>query len=853
MYSGLNNKLSNVPTITGLSDVTADSVTTDTLIVDGNDVGSIIVQVPINTANIATLQQITTGQTYASVGDTTTFDNNVTLGAGKTMTADNFTGLASNSSQVLVTDNNTANTYYPTFASTGTGQKSLLFDISTTPLSYFPSTSTLSATNFTAGTNVTTPNILSLTSITPSNARSILLNGTPIGNGGNTSTICMGTNAGPSGTTPNNCFCFGTNSGANLSIAGGFQSGVQNLCIGANSGNQLTYGKLNTFLGASAARFTTTGSFNTQIGGQSQTYPDNNSTGSYNTTIGAESYIAVDGLSFSTAIGAGTMASTSNTIQIGRNVDNTIFDGTITLNNDLILDSVGYTLTPTILSYLDGATSNIQAQINSISTGSFVTTNTNQTITGLKNFEGQLKLSGAGVLNASNVTKEFTSATNYKISHNVNNGTMEFWLNTTAGVSSRLLYLNYPATNLGTMYLEGYQIFTGNSGVTNFGHTTSTNFVIDNQNISGTTEFLCKTSGGVSQNVLTLSTSAVTFNNNNITLGAGNINFGAGAGNTSNLILGQTNAKSVIFTTGGNTLIGRNAGNAMTAAAENNTYIGSSAAVNATNSVQNTCVGGGAGTGITSGLGANTFVGYLSGFQTANGTGSNNVCIGALSGTAMTTTATSNVMVGSLAGTALTTGVRNTLVGAGASDSIISGNDNTIVGQGSGTMILTGLRNTIIGSSSGNTITGNDNICIGSAADVPTAANSNQIVIGRVNETMYIQGGFNWRIGPQIVNTTTGTLNAAGFVLAQFYIVNMSAASQTIALPNPTNAAYKGARVTFKRKGVTTPFLISSGGGISFVSINSITLAASPITIGATIFQVDLVSDGINWCIIGQA
>lgn len=849
MYSGLNNKLSNVPTITGLSDVTADSVTTDTLIVDGNDVGSIIVQVPINTANIATLQQITTGQTYASVGDTTTFDNNVTLGSGKTMTADNFTGLASNSSQVLVTDNNTANTYYPTFASTGTGQKSLLFDISTTPLSYKPDTSLLQMGTFSTTENSIINNLFlgsknsasmyatiggaGMASLTTGDFN-VMIGGSNVGGAleGGSNNFAMGYNAFTENINGGNNCVMGHRAAKNVGANGSF-SNWYNTIVGdtaMTNGNDVAE---NTCVGAFAGQSMLNGNLgNTCIG------------------IGAD---CADGIIYSTAIGRSAFCSASNTIQIGTSADSVIIDGDFKIKNNLILTTPATTLTQTELSYLDGATSNIQAQINSISTGSFVTTNTNQTITGLKNFEGQLKLSGAGVLNASNVTKEFTSATNYKISHNVNNGTMEFWLNTTAGVSSRLLYLNYPATNLGTMYLEGYQIFTGNSGATNLGHTTSTNFVIDNQNISGTTEFLCKTSGGVSQNVLTLSTSAVTFNNNNITLGAGNINFGAGAGNTSNLILGQTNAKSVIFTTGGNTLIGRNAGNAMTAAAENNTYIGSSAAVNATNSVQNTCVGGGAGTGITSGLGANTFVGYLSGFQTANGTGSNNVCVGALSGTAMTTTATSNVMVGSLAGTALTTGVRNTLVGAGASDSIISGNDNTIVGQGSGTMILTGLRNTIIGASSGNTITGNDNICIGSAAAVPTAANSNQIAIGRVNETMYIQGGFNWRIGPQIVNTTTGTLNTAGFVLAQFYIVNMSAASQTIALPNPTNAAYLGARVTFKRKGVTTPFLISSGGGISFVSINSITLAASPITIGTTIFQVDLVSDGINWCIIGQA
>lgn len=500
-FNGYNNKLANVPTITGLSDIYADSVNTDTLIVDGNDVSDIIDQVPINTANIAALQQITTGQSYATVGDTTTFDNNVTLTTGKIMTADNFNGLASQSTTIEVTEHiiPSFTTYYLTFATDagGAGQKNLLYDTIgfTNGLNYIPDTSTLSCVNFngvasnaylvrasnsnpmtapiyylpfvdgasagyydlntttnlsydfstntliaanfdgnaTTATTATTAitastasqvsitntntgtlyyptfvddfstgnrsmrarsnlsynlstnglscSVLSaLTSITPSNGSSISLNGTPVGNGGNVNTVCMGVNAG-NATMPNNNFCFGTNAGRNLSTAGGFQSGVQNLCIGANSGNSLTYGKFNCFLGASAARFTTTGTNNTQIGAQTQSYPDNNFVGSYNTTIGSECHISVDGLSYSTAIGAGVVASTSNTVRIGRAADNTIFDGTVTLNNNLILDSVGYTLSPTELSYLDGVSSNIQTQFSGK-----VNNTGDETIGGIKTF-----------------------------------------------------------------------------------------------------------------------------------------------------------------------------------------------------------------------------------------------------------------------------------------------------------------------------------------------------------------------------------------------------------------------------------------------------------------------------------
>lgn len=987
MFNGLNNKLANVPTITGLSDIVADTVNTDTLIVDGNDVSSIIDQVPINTAAIAALQQVTTGQSYATIGDTTTFDNNVTLGAGKTMTADNFTGLASNASQVLVTLNDTATTYYPTFTTAGTGQKSLLLDSTTTPLSYTPDTSTLSAsnfsglastasqvlvtvnndnvpyyltfatavtsqksllmdttttalsyvpftstlsaTNFTAGTNVTTPNILSLTSITPSNSRSILLNGTPIGNAGNTSTVCMGTNAGAVGTSPNNCFCFGTNAGASLTTGIPF-SGVQNLFIGANSGSSVTSGRNNTFLGGSAGRKTISGQYNTQIGAQSQDFPDENFVGSYNTTIGAECHILNDGLTHTTAIGAKVVATTSNTVQIGRVTDNTVFDGTVTMKNTATLTTGSLPTSPSF-SVIDSVTSNRIAFIPNAGTSAFntlvangdsviyassaavdtadlsivphsnttcgirltptkatigaggtgaptaavecsgtnvnviagtfslngttfpafsniVTTDTAQTITGLKNFEGLVEFSGAGALNASNVTHQFTSATNYKITHNVNSGTMEFWLPTSAGVSSKLMTLQYPATNIGFQYLYGYNIYSGFTGVTYVGNSSSTEFIIDNQSTSGIIRILCEDAGGISQPVLTLSTAAVTFHNDNILLEAGAFNLGNGAGTASNLICGNTNAKSVVFTNGNNTVIGTSAGNTMNVASDNNTLVGNSAGSRITTSVQNVCVGSSSGTGITTGT-ANTFVGYLSGFQApTNATGGDNVCVGRQAGTAMTTTANGNVMVGSLAGWKVTTGVRNMLLGGLAGEALISGNDNVMVGNGAGTALLTGLRNTFIGAGSGDTVTGNDNIVIGAAADVPVPAGSNQIILGRNTERLMIQGQLNYRVG-QITNSTNGNISAVA--LAQIYMVAMSAAGQTITLPNPAAAVSIGAMVMFKRKTNTTAFTLTSTAA-GFLNYGAITIAASPYTVPSTIFQVDLVSDGTNWCVVAQ-
>lgn len=306
MYSGLNNKLSNVPTITGLSNVVADQVVTDTLIVDGNDVGTIIIQVPINTANIATLQQITTGQTYASVGDTTTFDNNVTLGAGKTMTA----------------------------------------------------------TNFTAGTNVTTPNILSLTSITPADSRSILFNGTRISNGGNANCIYMGPNAGlTTGTVGNNSVALGTNALSNA-------TGVQNFAIGPAALNLCTTGNRNTAIGAGAARNLDTGFRNMCIGGASYGFPDLLISSFKCTTLGYDAYLSVDGTAFTTVIGAEVSCGSSNTVQIGRAADNTIFDGTVTMKNTASITTNGISPTST-LRIADSGTTNAINFLPNAGGGSF--------------------------------------------------------------------------------------------------------------------------------------------------------------------------------------------------------------------------------------------------------------------------------------------------------------------------------------------------------------------------------------------------------------------------------------------------------------------------------------------------
>ena len=83
MNNGLGYKLANVPTITGLSSVNADTITTtitstDTLLIDGVDVSG---EINNQKARIIALEQKTTGITYDDTGaaDLTTIDNNVSI------------------------------------------------------------------------------------------------------------------------------------------------------------------------------------------------------------------------------------------------------------------------------------------------------------------------------------------------------------------------------------------------------------------------------------------------------------------------------------------------------------------------------------------------------------------------------------------------------------------------------------------------------------------------------------------------------------------------------------------------------------------------------------------------------
>ena len=151
----------------------------------------------------------------------------------------------------------------------------------------------------------------------------------------------FGALAGANSTSSNNSF-FG-------SFAGHFNTqGNDNAFFGTGSGYNNSLGNFNSFFGSRAGEFTSTsndnsffgynagnandGSGNTFVGrsaGVSNTDGDNNTfvgkhagstttIGSNNTALGAVSGLGADNLQYATAIGAGSVVSTSNTIVLGR-------------------------------------------------------------------------------------------------------------------------------------------------------------------------------------------------------------------------------------------------------------------------------------------------------------------------------------------------------------------------------------------------------------------------------------------------------------------------------------------------------------------------------------------------------
>jgi hypothetical protein len=136
----------------------------------------------------------------------------------------------------------------------------------------------------------------------------------------------FGAYAGNTNTTGNSNSFFGDNAGLfnstghensffGRSAGRSNTTGIQNSFFGRDAGQTNISGSNNTFFGYQAGNANSDGFFNVFLG----TFAGNtNTTGDNNTLVGYNADVASGNLSFATAIGAGSVVSTSNTINIGR-------------------------------------------------------------------------------------------------------------------------------------------------------------------------------------------------------------------------------------------------------------------------------------------------------------------------------------------------------------------------------------------------------------------------------------------------------------------------------------------------------------------------------------------------------
>jgi len=684
MFNGLNNKLANVPTISGLSNVVADDVITNNLILDGVDIGT---QVAANT-------QTLTGITYTSATDTTTVDNNLTITALKTLTAKSielttggsilsnaltitdvelgyldgvtsniqtqfnttvkttgaqsitgiktFTTLPESSVvpttadqltnktyvdsvagaalTVAVADTNAGINYYPVFTSTGAGQKALLFDITTTPFSYLPSTGTLTVSAY---------DIRATT--TPSTISGSGLNVTYKNNNENgLQQFIVSTGLGPVTMIEMGEFYFTTyvisdfNSELRFRSAASAKRSITNTFYNLNDTSAVAGGAAQGRIYSDTA--------NTYIEG----FVGNHSIiGTENSTVSARQLFNFGSSSANLYSPNLTLNGTTN-FNVGQGSGDT--------TNVII--GVG---APRTIIY-NATSRNTMVGFNS---GSSLVT-----VTAAQNtFVGAL--AGEFSSNGSNNTFVGVAAGSRN-----NNGIENTFIGVSSGYNTGGASAGAGSKNTCVGFQSGFGMITTSTQNTLVGHKAG---------------------------------SGITTAGDNVCIGYQS-GFQTGAAGTG----------------GSNVCVGNFSGDSMTTTASANTLIGTSAGTAITSGSNNTLVGNDSGIGITSSAN-NVFIGHKSGFQTgALGTGNNNTCVGMFSGDSM----------------------------------ITSANGNTTYGYNSGTAITTGANNTIIGSSNATTLTtGSNNIVIGNGANVLTAAAANVIAIGTSSTTMFIQGGFNHNIG----------------------------------------------------------------------------------------------------------
>jgi hypothetical protein len=157
------------------------------------------------------------------------------------------------------------------------------------------------------------------------------------------SNLIAGVGAGASNPTGTNNSFFGAHAGSSTTqgsrnaffgVAAGFRNttGGGNAFFGTGAGFQNTTGGDNTFIGPGAGGTNTTGANNIFIGPFAG---GGNTTGNGNTVIGLEARVGAGDLTAATAIGAGAVVNSSNTVVLGRSADTVQVPGVLNVSGNV--------------------------------------------------------------------------------------------------------------------------------------------------------------------------------------------------------------------------------------------------------------------------------------------------------------------------------------------------------------------------------------------------------------------------------------------------------------------------------------------------------------------------------------
>ncbi len=473
--------------------------------------------------------------------------------------------------------------------------------------------------------------------------------------GGNNS--FFGLDAGRFNTTGGNNAFFGMNAGSTNT------QGSDNAFFGLNSGFSNTIGSQNTFVGRNSGVNNTSGSTNSFFGINSGI---TNTVGGNNSAFGNQADFAANNLFFATAIGAGSVVSTSNTIVLGRS------DGSDTVRI-FGLGAAGNT------PLCRNASNQISTCVAVGGGGNFIDNST--VLQPTSNFN----ISGNGTVGGNLSANIVNSTTNFRIGSTVVLSTPNATSVVVGQSSNHTLsgsnstFLGYKAGQISNSFSQANTFIGSESGESN----TS----------GGNNSFVGKDAGF--------------FNAS----GSFNSFFGSSAGKTNS-------------TADANSFFGYESGLVNSTGTRNSFFGFQTGKTNGTVN-DNSFFGYQAGNATT--VSGNSFFGSQAG--SSNNNGAANAFFGDSSGGA-NIGGSNNAFFGSNSGSSNTSGIENSFFGSGAGGDNSIGNGNSVFGFQAGSLGGNAAFNTVIGYKAGNSNFGNNNTFLGANSNTFGAASNHSTAIG---------------------------------------------------------------------------------------------------------------------------